>query len=84
MVFSRQALQGAEQCSRLSGGLRFAPTTGYYLTALRAEICFAFSQVSTTHATARCTKGKCSNRITTHTPMLQAEFSANAEKLAPT
>jgi hypothetical protein len=36
-------LQGAEQCSPLSGGLRSASTTGYYLTALLAEISFAFS-----------------------------------------
>ena len=48
------------------------------------SIQIAFFQVSTTYATARCTKGKCSNRITTHTPMRQAEFSANAEKVAPT
>jgi hypothetical protein len=29
--------QGAEFVSVSSGGLRYAPTTGYYLTALRAE-----------------------------------------------
>jgi hypothetical protein len=31
-------LQGAEQCSPLSGGLRSASTTGYYLAALLAEM----------------------------------------------
>ena len=30
-------LQGANQCSIVSGGLRFASTTGYFLTALRAK-----------------------------------------------
>jgi hypothetical protein len=29
----------------LSGGLRSASTTGYYLTALQAEICIAFSRI---------------------------------------
>jgi hypothetical protein len=31
-------LQGADQRTLLSGGLRFALTTGYYLPALQAEI----------------------------------------------
>jgi len=32
----RQTLQGADQRSPGSGGLRYAPTTGYYLIALQA------------------------------------------------
>jgi hypothetical protein len=34
-------LQGANNEGAVSGGLRYAATTGYYLTALQAEIRFA-------------------------------------------
>ena len=35
-VFGLAPLQGANHSSILSGGLRFASTTGYYLAALQA------------------------------------------------
>ena len=37
-VFGLAPLQGANHSSFLSGGLRFAATTGYYLAALQAGL----------------------------------------------
>jgi hypothetical protein len=51
-------LQGANERSLRSGGLRYAPTTGYYLTAFQAEDALASFH---TIAEARIAKKRSTN-----------------------
>jgi hypothetical protein len=39
-------LRGADGCSPISGGLRYAPTTGYYLTAFLSDKRFSIPRLS--------------------------------------